>query len=264
MRARSNHTQREIVEALQKAGGLSRIQPLAQALRVSEQTVRRNIKRLAAEGLVEIMHGGARLLESGPAVVGELEPEGSLSQRLSEHVDAKRRIASYVASMIDDGTSLFLDIGSTTAFIADALRHHRRLLVVTNSVHVAYRLSMRNDNRVFMAGGELRTHDGGVFGANAMSFAQNFSTDRAVLSAAGIDPINGFTLFDLEEAHFTRRIIERAASCIVAADASKFRREAPVAVGDPARIDHLVTDAAPPEPIHAAAERWGTRIHVAP
>jgi len=107
-------------------------------------------------------------------------------------------------------------------------------------------------------------HDGGVFGANAMSFAENFSTDCAVLSAAGIDAINGFTLFDLEEAHFTRRIIERTASRIVAADASKFGLEAPVAAGGPARIGHLVTDADPPEPIRAAAERWSTRIHVAP
>jgi|GEM_PF-5992782 len=88
MSVRGNYTQREIVEALQRAGGLSRIQPLAQALRVSEQTVRRNIKRLAAEGLVESMHGGARLLQSGPVAVDDLEPEGSLSQRLTEHVDA--------------------------------------------------------------------------------------------------------------------------------------------------------------------------------
>lgn len=262
MRARGNHTQRALVDALRKAGGLSRIQPLAESLAVSEQTVRRNIKRLADEGLVEIMHGGARLLDPDPEDPAD-EPEGNLAQRLNENPDAKKRIARRVASMIGHGTSLFLDIGSTTAYIADALRHHRRLLVVTNSVHVAWRLSMRNDNRVFMAGGELRGHDGGVFGAGAMSFADNFSTDHAVLSAAGIDATNGVTLFDLEEAHFTRRIMARAAVRIVAADASKFGREAPVAVGDPSRVDHLVTDRSPPEAIRKAAKRWGTSIHVA-
>jgi len=263
MRARGNHTQRAILEALRKAGGLSRIQPLANTLAVSEQTVRRNIRRLADEGLVEIMHGGARLLETADDAIDAFEPEGNLAQRLNEHPEAKKRIARHLASMIEDGTSLFLDIGSTTAYIADALRQHRRLLVVTNSVHVAWRLSMRNDNRVFMAGGELRGHDGGVFGAGAMAFADNFSTDCAVLSAAGIDAVNGVTLFDLEEAHFTRRIMARAAVCIVAADASKFGREAPVAIGNPSRIDHLVTDRAPPAAIRAAAERWGTRVHVA-
>ena len=82
--------------------------------------------------------------------------------------------------MIPNESSLFLDIGSTTAYIADALRGHRKLVVVTNSVYVAYRLSMRNENRVFVAGGELRSEDGGVFGADAMAFVANFRTDFAI------------------------------------------------------------------------------------
>lgn len=233
-----------------------RIGALARVLAVTEETVRRNVRRLADGGVVERMHGGVRLVDADAGV----EPD--FHARFRENPQAKRRIAAAVAAMLPDEATLFLDIGSTTAHIADALRDHRRLVVVTNSVYVAYRLATRNDNRVFMAGGELRAHDGGAFGSDAMAFAANFNTDFAVLSSAGITA-NGFHLFDLEEARFSRLIMSQAATCIVAADSSKFGREAPVAIGQPERVDFLVCDSAPPPEIAAAARDWGTEIRLA-
>lgn len=250
-----NQRQREILTELRKAGGYLRVNAIAQALDVSDETIRRNIKELADNGAVEKMHGGVRLL-------GE-DHESDFNQRLREQPEAKMRIAHHVAGMIEDGASLFLDIGSTTAFIADALCNHKRLLVVTNSVYIAYRLAPRNDNRVFMAGGELRGHDGGVFGADVMAFVDNFQTDYAILTAAGINAANGPMLFDLEEAQFSRRIMDRAATCIMAADASKFNREAPVTIGNPARVDYLVTERHPPKDITDAASEWGIEIQIA-
>jgi DeoR family glycerol-3-phosphate regulon repressor len=256
MEPRSNHRQNEILDQLRRSGGSMRVHAIAQALQVTEETVRRNVKALVTDGLVEKTHGGVRLIS--------LEEEVDFHQRYRENPEAKRRIAQHVAGLISDGTSLFLDIGSTTAHIADALRDHKRLLVVTNSVYVAYRLATRNENRVFMAGGELRSHDGGAFGADAMAFAANFSTDYAILSAAGITSANGFMLFDLEEAQFSRLIMGQATTRIVAADSSKFGREAPITVGDPSLVDILVCDRQPPEDISAAATDWNTEIQVVP
>jgi len=247
----SNQRQQEILAALRRAGGSLRVHALAKELRVTEETVRRNLKKLAEDGVVEKVHGGAQL--------AGLEDEGDFQQRLAVRPSAKQRIAAGVASIISNGSSLFLDVGSTTAFIADALRDHENLLVVTNSVSVAYKLATRNNNRVFMAGGELRAHDGGAFNRHAMEFANNFKTDYAILSAAGINEDNGFMLFDLEEAEFSRSIIRNAKTRIMAADSSKFGRPAPITVCDPALIDMLVTDEAPPAPIAQALERWGTR-----
>src|SRR3546814_16199298 len=88
---------------------------------------------------------------------------------MDENPDAKRLIASQVARMIKNGDSLILDIGSTTAYVARALRGHHELFVVTNSVAVAQMLATRNTNRVFMAGGELRAHDAGAFGSEAVA-----------------------------------------------------------------------------------------------
>lgn len=252
-----NHTQRQILNELRKAGGLHKISALAELLDVSGETVRRNVKRLVDIGVVEKSHGSVQLVDQ------DEEEDGNLQERLTVNQEAKKRIAAAVARMIPNESSLFLDIGSTTAFIADALRGHRKLMIVTNSVYVAYRLSMRNDNRVFMAGGELRAQDGGTFGADAMAFVRNFHTDFAILSTAGVDQANGFTLFDLEEAKFSRNIMDNSAVRIMACDSSKFGREAPVTIGDPALLDHLVTDAMPPEGLRDALRDWNIDVHLA-
>lgn len=167
----NNQTQSEILNAVRKAGGTSRIVNLAKRLDVSEETIRRNVKTLAKEGILEKVHGGVRLLVD--------EEEGNFQSRMLEWPDAKRKIAATVADMIGNDSSLFLDVGSTTAFIADALKNHNRLMVITNSVAVAFKLATRNENRVFMAGGELRAHDGGAFGVAARTFFENFETDYA-------------------------------------------------------------------------------------
>ena len=255
MERRSNHRQKEILEELRRSGGSMRIHALAEQLQVTEETVRRNLRRLADDGIVERMHGGVRLAEE--------TGEADFNARFQENPEAKRRIARHVAAMLPHEASLFLDIGSTTAHIADALRDHRRLVVVTNSVYVAFRLATRNENRVFMAGGMLRPHDGGAFGSDAMTFATNFKTDFAILSSAGITP-KGFMLFDLDEARFSRLIMQQATTCIMAADSSKFGREAPVDIGHPSQVDCLVCDTPPPTEIEIAARTsWGTEIQVA-
>ena len=255
MEPRANHRQNAILDELHRSGGSMRIHALARALDVTEETVRRNLKTLADGGLVERMHGGVRIVSD--------TAEADFNARFRENPQAKQQIARHVARMLPNDVSLFLDIGSTTAHIADALRDHRKLLVVTNSVYVAFRLATRNENRVFLAGGELRAHDGGAFGTDAMEFAANFNTDYAVLSSAGISA-KGFFLFDLDEARFSRLIMQQADTCIVAADSSKFRQVAPIDIGHPSRVDFLVCEQAPPAEIATAAQQdWDTEIQIA-
>jgi len=252
---RTTHREREIIEALRMKGGSSRIQPLAVQLGVSEETIRRNVKKLADDGLVRKVHGGVHLPDA------EIEP--SFQQRMDQNPDAKRRIAARVAAIVRNGDSLFLDIGSTTAYIARALRGHRDLFVVTNSVAVAHLLAARNNNRVFMAGGELRAHDGGAFGAEAIAFVRRFQVDYAICSATAINADRGFVLFDLQEAEFSREIMLRARTRIVAADSTKFGRGGPIVACDPSIVDKLVTDAPPPADLCTAMEAWSLEIIVA-
>ena len=249
-------TQREMaILTILNQSGSGRILELSRRLNVTEETVRRNVKRLEEQGLVRKVHGGVYLKD--------WVAEPTFAQRLQEHPDAKTRIARALAAMIPDNASLFLDIGSTTAYVAQALKSHQNLLVVTNSLTVAQALTMQNGNRVFMAGGELRSHDGGAFGAEALAFVRQFRVDFAVLSATAVDAHAGFMLQDLGEAEFSRAIIECADTAIMAVDATKFGRPAPIRIGEPDLIHTLVTDQPPPFDIAGMLGAAGVRTILA-
>ncbi|MDQ7071789.1 MAG: DeoR/GlpR family DNA-binding transcription regulator [Rhodobacterales bacterium] len=235
----SNHREQEILRELRLAGGSSRVGFLADRLGVSDETIRRNIKSLAARALVRKVHGGVLLAENLTVV------EQPFQSRMDKNAGVKQRLAQRVAEMIDDGDSLFLDIGSTTAYVAQALRHHRDLYIVTNSLAVAHTLTARNNNRVFLAGGELRSHDGGAFGMDAINFIRRFNVQYAVLSVGAINADTGFMLHDIQEADLSCEAALRAQTRIIVADSAKLGQRAPIAVTDPAKFDILVTDVAP-------------------
>lgn len=246
--------ERAILDLLQETGS-ARVEGLARTLGVTGETVRRALTRLEAAGRIARVHGGAHLKDWGP--------EPSFGQRMQVNPGPKRRIAEAVARLIPDGAPVFLDVGSTTAFVAQALRARRELMVVTNALPVAHTLSGVNGNRVFMAGGELRAHDGGAFGAEALEFLRQFRLGYAILSVAAVGPQGGFFLQDLREAEFSRAMIARADQVIVAADSSKFGRQAPIEVAPPQAIHHLVTEAAPDPGLAQTLTTAGVRLTVA-
>lgn len=238
----NNHREREILEELRHQGGSCRIQVLAERLNVSEETIRRNVKALVESGIVRKVHGGVHLTES--------HIEQPFNRRLAENKAAKREIAEKMADIIKPGDTLFLDIGSTTAHIANSLTKHRDLFIVTNSLTVAQTLATKNNNRVFLAGGELRAHDAGAFGQEALDFVAQFNTQYAVLSVAAINAETGFMVQDIREAVFSRAISSRSRVTIVAADSAKFGKTAPIVLDSPSSFDILVTDQPPPSKIN--------------
>ncbi|GHC60990.1 DeoR/GlpR family DNA-binding transcription regulator [Neogemmobacter tilapiae] len=241
--------------ALLKPAGEARVQDLARAMNVTEETIRRTIRRLEGQGLVTKVHGAVHLRDSGH--------EAAFAVRMGVNPTAKRRIAARLAGMLENGASLFLDVGTTTTYVAQALRDHHDLMVVTNSLMVAQALAMRNGNRVFVAGGEIRAHDGGVFGAQALAFVGQFKVKHAVLTAEAVDARSGFMLQDMREAEFSRAIIASAEEAVMVVDATKFGQSAPIRICEPGAIRRLVTDAPPPGDVGAMLEAAGVELTLA-
>ncbi|MEE8533939.1 MAG: DeoR/GlpR family DNA-binding transcription regulator [Alphaproteobacteria bacterium] len=242
-----------ILEAVAAKGSCS-VAELARDLRVSGETIRRDIKAMADDGLVRKVHGGVR--------VAEPLRESDFHQRLIANAEAKKAIARRAAREVRNGDSLVLDTGSTTAYVAQALRDHRDLLVVTNSVDIARSLATRNGNRVYMAGGELRADDGAALGPSATTFVRQFRVRLALLSIGAIDAENGLMDYHLSEAEFSRVVMERAERTIVVADRSKFGRRALVRVAGFDDVDTLITDVEPPAPYGQLLRQAGARVMV--
>ncbi len=229
--------QSAILKAVTTRGSCS-VTELAHELRVSGETIRRDIKVMARIGLVRKVHGGVSL--------PDLLRESSFRQRLAENAEAKQAIARVMAAQARNGDSLMMDTGSTTAYVARELRDHRDLLLITNCTEIARTLAYSNANRVMLAGGEVRGDDGAIFGAEAIRFVGRFRTRLAILSIGAIDLRDGFMDFHLEEAEFSRAVIAQADQVFAVADHSKFGRHAPVKVCALEEVDALVTDRTPP------------------
>jgi len=222
-------------------------------LGVAVQTIRRNLRQLCDAGLLERVHGGA-ILPSGVRNIG-------YGDRRALGRDAKQRIAARAARLIPDNASLFLNIGTTTEAVANALLSHQNLMVITNNLNVANILARNPSCEVIVAGGTLRRADGGLVGDLAALAIQRFKVDIAVIGASAID-LNGDLLdFDPEEVRVSRQILYAARSSILVADKSKFTRKAPVRIGSVSEVGGFVTDGIPSEQLINACRDWNTALH---
>ena len=257
MQNRAPYTHRELalIDALRRLGGSARSTDLAKALDVSEETVRRTLKSLSSSGTVERVHGGAFLSGS--------QNDPSFLRRIAQHSDEKRRIAEHVATKVHDGMTLFLDVGSTTAFVAEELRDKSSLTVATNSVGVAQALMGVNGNRVHLLGGEMQSDERGAFGHVTEQQARRFAFDLAILSADALTARSGFLYLSSAEANLAGVIADNSSQVLMALAHFKYGAPAPYCGPDPHRINDMVTDQHPQGPLAAALKEWGIRTHLA-
>jgi DeoR family glycerol-3-phosphate regulon repressor len=220
------------------------VEQLADTLGVTLQTVRRDVQRLAEQGLVMRFHGGVRMPSSTVENLAH-------TQRETLNAEGKARIARAVAAQVPNGCSLILNIGTTTEAVAKALLHHRGLRVLTNNLNVAALLSSNPECEVIVAPGVVRTRDRGIVGEAAVDFIRQFRVDIALIGISGIEPDGTLRDFDYREVKVAQTIIEHAREVWLAADHTKFNRPAMVELATLAQIDRLFTDAPPPEPFPA-------------
>lgn len=234
---RQQKRQNEILTSVRSRGACSIVE-LAAQLKVSDETIRRNIKPLILQGLIEKVHGGVILSQ-------KQEPEPPFEKRMNEQVEAKTLISNRVAEIIVDGDSIMLDTGSTTAYVARALDAHRNLSVVTNCTEIARTLAREPSNRVHLCGGALRSDDWATFGSSAINFVRQFHVNYALISIGGVTVSGSFMDYHLEEAEFSRAVIAQAKKTIVVADHSKFGNSNFIKVCDFEQVDMVVVDQMP-------------------
>lgn len=220
------------------------VEQLAETLGVTLQTVRRDLQRLAEQGLVKRFHGGVRVPSSTVENLAH-------TQRETLNAEGKARIARAVASQVPNNCSLILNIGTTTEAIAKALLHHRGLRVITNNLNVAAILCANPDCEVIVAGGVVRKRDRAIVGEAAVEFIRQFRVDIALIGISGIEPDGTLRDFDLREVKVAQTIIAQSREVWLAADHTKFHRPAMVQAATLAQIDRLFTDEPPPEPFPA-------------
>ncbi|MBV7298678.1 DeoR/GlpR family transcriptional regulator [Enterovibrio paralichthyis] len=243
----------EILDLVRSKGYVS-TDDLVAHFDVSPQTIRRDLNELATENKIRRQHGGATIPSSSVNT--------AYNARKEMQLQAKNRLAQALVAHIPDGATLFIDIGTTPEAVARALLNHQDLRIVTNNLNAASILMAKEDFRIIMAGGEVRNRDGGIMGEATLDFVSQFRLDFGILGISGIDLDGSLLDFDYHEVRVKQAIMENSRSVLLAADHTKFGRNAMVNVGNLTQIDHLFLDAPLPEPLQGLLKEAGTRVEV--
>ena len=245
--------QSEILQIARSEGKVT-VEGLAQHFGVAAQTIRRDLAELDEAGRLQRVHGGA-MLPSGVANIGYEERRGL-------HSLEKQAIAAACARDIPEGSSVFLNIGTSTEAVAHELLHHHDLMVVTNNLNVANILAANPECAVIVAGGQLRRSDGGLVGTLTRNAISQFKFDLAVIGCSALDEDGDILDFDIQEVSVSQTIIRQSRKVFLVADQSKFRRTAPARIAALAEIDALYTDHPLPHDLARRCRDWGVRIVV--
>lgn len=246
--------QREIMGML-RARGHVLVAEIARRCAVTPQSVRRDLLELEQSKLVERVHGGAIITDS----IANL----SYPARLKISTLSKDAIGHAAAELIPDGSSLFINVGTTTEAVARYLMHRNDLLVATNNINVVNIFRGCEKIKVSVAAGTVRD-DGAVTGESAVQFFSQFLIDYALIGASALDEGGTLLDFDAHEVQVAHAIIENSRKVILVADAVKFQRRAPICIADIARIDYFVTDSPPPKKFAARCKQSGVQVIIAP
>ncbi|GEO85288.1 MULTISPECIES: DeoR/GlpR family DNA-binding transcription regulator [Alphaproteobacteria] len=229
------------IMTLAKAEGRVTVDELAARFAVTPQTIRKDLNDLCDGKALTRIHGGA-LFPSGNENV-------KYEARRSMAAPEKQAIGRAAAALIPDNSSLFINIGTTTEAVGEALVDHRELMVITNNINVANRLRVFPSIEVVIAGGVVRGSDGGIVGEAAVDFIRQFKVDFAVIGVSAIDEDGALLDFDYREVKVAQAIIANARHVILVSDASKFERTAPVRIGHISQVHTFITDHCPVESI---------------
>ncbi|ATY15227.1 DeoR/GlpR transcriptional regulator [Amycolatopsis sp. AA4] len=178
---------------------------IAAELGLSEDSIRRDLRELDAQGLAVRVYGGA--LPASPAVA-------DYAARASVAPESKRRVAAAAVALIEPGATVILDGGTTTLAVADALPKRFRGTIITHSPTIAAAL-LDHEAEVFLIGGQLFKHSAVACGAAAVEAANRISADLFFLGVTGIHATAGLTTGDAEEAAMKRALASRAAETYV-------------------------------------------------
>lgn len=223
---------------------------LARIYATSEDTIRRDLRALAAEGRCRRVYGGA--LPATPA-------RGPVSARRRIAPAAKASLGAALARLIEPGMTVFIDAGSTTLACAERIAAFG-VTVVTHAPIIAAALVENEGVRLVTLGGQVDRRVGAALGGSVLAGIAAIRPDLLLLGACGIDADAGITAHSLDDAAVKRAVAARSGRVAVAADRLKLATAAPFSVIDLAACDILCIEASTPADLRARLAARGPAI----
>ena len=214
------------------------VSELSKEFEVSEETIRRDLEKLAEEGHVIKSYGGAVINEIGSIDL-------PFNVRWKANAVGKQKIANLVSQEIMDGEHIFLDASTTAVFIAKNIKQKKNLTIVTNSIEILLELSDVTGWNIIDTGGILKGDSMSLVGKKATDNIEKYNADKVFLSCKGINQKKGVTEGNDEMASIKQSMIDSAAKVYLTVDSSKFDKVGFASICPLSEIDVVITDKKP-------------------
>jgi DeoR/GlpR family transcriptional regulator of sugar metabolism len=249
----SSQRKKYLIELLRREGQII-ARDVSEALSVSEDTIRRDLRELAREGVLQRVHGGA--LPAAPALA-------DFASRQDISTADKVAIGRAAARLVQPGQVVFLDGGTTTAQLARHLAPDLRATVITHSPSIAMELMGHSGVEVIMLGGRLYRHSAVGVGAATIAAIGQVRADIYFMGVTGIHPSGGLATGDFEEACVKRALCAAAAETIVLASPEKLATSSPFQVVPMSAAAGMVVLASTPAKVLAPYRKMGLCLYPA-
>jgi DeoR family transcriptional regulator, aga operon transcriptional repressor len=228
----------KILEIINSEGQVA-VTELSKIFSVSEVTIRNDLSQLEKKGLLIKTRGGG-LKAQRVGIDQQLNDKAKINSK------EKQAIGKKAAELINDNDTIIIDSGTTTVEIAKNIGRVNNLTVITNALNIASQL-IRNEIKVILLGGILRTSSLSLIGPIGENSIKYFYCDKCFLGVDGIDSHSGIYTPNLEEAHLNRMMIESSKELIVVTDSNKFRRKSLAHIAPITKVSIIITDSKIPE-----------------
>jgi len=230
----------QILRELRQKGSLS-LDELIADLGASAASVRRDLAKLEAKGLVRRTHGGVTLVE--PLLYEPFRYDSLFQNREQHRTAEKRKIGLAAAELILENETVGFTAGTTTTHVARNLRNRHNIRVITNAINIAMELSNCPGLKTFVTGGFVQWAGSfSLVGHAAITSLTDIYMDRVFVSVCGIDPARGITVIEPEEGLTFRSMIQQAKQTVVVTDSSKIGMVTPALICSISEIHLIITD----------------------
>lgn len=251
-RLEKSQRQERIIAEL-KVDAALRVSDVAKRFGVTTETIRRDLDSLAGRGLIARTYGGATSAGAG---------EPGFNERYHQKIAERRLVAERAADLVEAGDVLMIDAGSTTTHFARRLAADLgELTVFTTSVGAATALGSNAGIRVMLCPGIYDPREGGVCGAETLSFLQRLNAGKCFIGASGLTA-DGPSDANIDAAWVKRAMIERSERRILLVDAGKFGVRAVDRICSLDALSDIVTDARPDRKLSQAINRARITLHL--
>ena len=248
-----------IVDYLQKNQSAD-VKELAERLYVSEMTIRRDLKVLESQNVVRLMHGGVFINPSEKN--GNIETEYTIPAATALRIDEKKRIAEKAISLIEPNEAISLDSGSTTEVFAKLLPEEMNLSILCYSLNILNVITKKKNNQIIFSGGFF--HDSSLMfeSPEGLSLIRRTRTNKAFISAAGINADLGVTTKIQQEREVKEAIMESCQSRILLIDSSKFGKVQTNYFADIEDFEVIITDDGIPDEYIQIIRNLDIQLHI--